>query len=109
MSRTKHHNAPKRPKLMKLPDRYTGWVGEGQTTQNGLHFLKRQEHRAQRRWGFKDTLVWVKDALFGKDVPLLFEREYVQEQPYVPAQPKLPATRWKRCSSTGLRPNFRSV
>lgn len=104
MSRTKHHNAPKRPKLMKLPDRYTGWVGEGQTTQNGLHFLKRQEHRAQRRWGFKDTLACVKDALFGKDVPLPFERPDI-----LPAQPKLPATRWKRCSSTGLRPNFRSV
>ena len=80
MSRTKHHNAPKRAKLFKLPNRYTGWLGEGATT---TEFRKRVEHRANRRYGFKDTLVRVKDALFGKDVPLPFEREYVDPQPVV--------------------------
>lgn len=29
MSRTYHHNAPARDTLLRRPDRYTGWTGEG--------------------------------------------------------------------------------
>lgn len=75
MSRTAHHNAPKKLKSLKLPTHYTGYVGEWfGINQEGWKFRKRVEHRANRRYGFKDTLVRVKDALFGKDVPLPFER-----------------------------------
>lgn len=49
MSRTKHHNAPKRAKLLKLPHKRTGWVGEGCYAQEGVRFRKRLEHRASRR------------------------------------------------------------
>lgn len=88
MSRTAHHNAPKRGKLVKLADRYTGWLGEGLVAQEGREFRKRLEHRSARRWGFFDTCKRLDDVLFGKDIPLPFERK-----DYVPAQPKLPPIR----------------
>lgn len=95
MSRTKHHNAPKRSLLFKLPDRYTGWLGEGATT---TAFRKRIEHHAGRRWGRKMVERDVQDALFGKDVPLPFERQHIHNDNklYTPQQPALPPIRWKR-------------
>lgn len=51
MSNTYHHNSPTRARLMRIPNRYTGWVGEGCWSQNGKQFIKRIERRANRRWG----------------------------------------------------------
>lgn len=92
MSRTKHHNAPKRGKQLKLPDRRVGWFGEFLYAQLGRQFRKRTEHRALRRWNRKETAVRVDDAVNGVDIPLPFER-----QEYIPAQPKLPPVqRWRK-------------
>lgn len=49
MSRTRHHHSKPRVKLLKLPDRYTGWVGEGCNSQQARKFIKRLQHRAWRR------------------------------------------------------------
>lgn len=43
-----HRNA--RPKLVKLPDRYTGWLGEGCWRAHGRNFIKRLQRRALRRF-----------------------------------------------------------
>lgn len=40
-------------RLIKLPDRYTGWLGEGCWRSRGRRFVKRLEHRAIRRFGKK--------------------------------------------------------
>ena len=37
--------------LMKLADRHTGWIGETCHRQNGRRFIKRFEHRYNRRHG----------------------------------------------------------
>lgn len=36
-------------RLLKLVDKYTGWVSEGSTKQLGRRFFKRLEHRYNRR------------------------------------------------------------
>lgn len=51
MSDTYHHNAPARALLLKLPTRYTGWVGEDCFRQRGRQYIKRQQRRAVRRAG----------------------------------------------------------
>jgi hypothetical protein len=56
MAHTKHHNAPKRPKLLKLTDKYTGWLGEEAWRQKGRRFIKRLEHRHNRRWKLADFM-----------------------------------------------------
>lgn len=50
MSRTKHHNDSRKGKLLKLVNKYTGWIGENCWGQRGRKFLKRWEHRHNRRW-----------------------------------------------------------
>lgn len=40
----------KRHTFLKLPDRYTGWLGEDCSKQEGRRFIKRVEHRAIRRY-----------------------------------------------------------
>lgn len=49
MSRTHHHGSPARAKLLKLCDKYTGWIGEGNYRSAGKRFLKRLQHRYNRR------------------------------------------------------------
>lgn len=39
----------KRKTYLKLPDRYTGWLGEDCHKALGRRFIKRVEHRAHRR------------------------------------------------------------
>lgn len=51
MADTYPHNAPKRGKLLKLPNKYLGWLGESLYSQEGRKFRKRVEHRAMRRHG----------------------------------------------------------
>ncbi len=51
MSNTRHHNAPKAPRMLRLDDTYTGWKGENCWAQDGRKFIKRQEHRANRQGG----------------------------------------------------------
>ena len=48
MSDNKRHNKP-RPKLLKLTDKYTGWMGEGCWTAKGRRFIKRLQTRHNRR------------------------------------------------------------
>lgn len=38
-------------RLVKLADKYTGWLGEGCWRRNGRRFVKRIEHRYNRRHG----------------------------------------------------------
>lgn len=52
MSRTKGHCNP-RPKLAKLVDRYTGWLGEAFTKAYGRRFIKRLTSRHNRRVKWK--------------------------------------------------------
>ena len=42
--------------FLKLPDRYTGWLGEDCRKQNGRRFIKRMEHRAQRHYARKQIM-----------------------------------------------------
>ena len=49
MARTKHHNDAKGGKILKLEDKYTGWVGEYCWRQRGRKFLKRWKNRHNRR------------------------------------------------------------
>lgn len=49
MSRTSHHNEPKKGRLLREADKYTGWLGEFCFRQNGRKHIKRREHRAARR------------------------------------------------------------
>ena len=39
----------RRQTFLKLPDRYTGWLGEDCYKQEGRKYIKRLEHRAIRR------------------------------------------------------------
>lgn len=41
-------------KLVKLPDRYTGWLGESCWRSRGKRFLKKLQHRALRRFFKKE-------------------------------------------------------
>lgn len=34
--------------MLKLADKYTGWIGEGCMRSNGRRFIKRLEHRHNR-------------------------------------------------------------
>lgn len=45
----------RRKTFLKLPDRYTGWLGEDCYRQQGRHYIKRLEHRAIRRKGRRDV------------------------------------------------------
>lgn len=54
MSRTHHHNAPKRERLTRFPDRYTGCLGEGIRKARTKAWRKRLEHRAARRHQSQD-------------------------------------------------------
>ena len=47
MSRSR--NGKPRPKLLKLADKYTGWMGEGCWTAKGRRFIKRWQTRYNRR------------------------------------------------------------
>lgn len=38
-------------RLVKLADKRTGWIGEGCYRSNGRRFVKRWEHRHNRRFG----------------------------------------------------------
>ena len=49
MSHTYHHNAPKKGKLFRFADKYTGWAGEDCFRQNGRRFVKRTNSRHNRR------------------------------------------------------------
>jgi hypothetical protein len=53
VSRTRHHNKPSRERLTRLPDRYTGWLGEDIRKAKTKAWRKRLEHHAARR--FKGT------------------------------------------------------
>lgn len=110
MSRTAHHNAPKRPKLLTLADKYTGWTGDGCWAQEGRAFIKRLQRRHNRHYQNACARAGVNEDT--STIPLPFESvRDTRPVVVVVSQPKLklPAVRWKRCSSTGLRPNFRSV
>lgn len=39
----------RRKTFLKMPDRYTGWLGEDCFKQEGRRYIKRLEHRAHRR------------------------------------------------------------
>lgn len=55
MSRTTHHNAPKKGRLLREEGKYSGWVGEDCWRQHGRKYIKRREHRANRRsWRVQD-------------------------------------------------------
>lgn len=51
MSHTKHHNDSRSGRLLKLPHKYTGWIGENCWRQRGRRFLKRWQNRCIRRYG----------------------------------------------------------
>lgn len=38
-------------RLLHLPTKYTGWLGEDCWRSRGRRFIKRLEHRAYRRFG----------------------------------------------------------
>lgn len=38
-------------RLLKLEDKHTGWVGEGCWRARGRRFIKKLEHRYNRRFG----------------------------------------------------------
>lgn len=40
----------KRKTFLKLPDRYTGWLGEDCYKAEGRRYIKRLEHKAIRRY-----------------------------------------------------------
>ena len=44
----------KRRAFLKLPDRYTGWLGEDCSRQEGRRFIKRVEHRSIRHYVRKE-------------------------------------------------------
>lgn len=52
MSRSRNNQRP-REKLLKLADKYTGWIGEECWRQNGRKFIKRLQARHNRRVGKK--------------------------------------------------------
>lgn len=43
-------NTNRRKTFLKLPDKYTGWLGEDCHRQRGRRFIKDVEHRAHRRY-----------------------------------------------------------
>lgn len=52
----------RRSKLLKLPNRYTGWVGEDCWRSEGRRFLKRLEHRAKRRFADRQIKEEIRNA-----------------------------------------------
>ena len=44
----------KRKAYLKLPDRYTGWLGEDCYKAEGRRYIKRLEHKAIRRYVKKE-------------------------------------------------------
>lgn len=50
MSKTYHHNAPKRSNSMRREGRYSGWEGEGDS-QEVRRYNKDRSHRDTRRQG----------------------------------------------------------
>lgn len=49
MSRSRNNKCI-RVNLLRLPDRYTGWMGEQCWRSHGKRFLKKLQHRAVRRF-----------------------------------------------------------
>lgn len=50
MSKTFKDSSPSRSKLVKYPDRYTGWLGEQCWRKEGKRFIKRNVTRSERRY-----------------------------------------------------------
>ena len=52
-----------RKSFLKLPDRYTGWLGEDCRRQEGRRFIKRVEHRAIRHYARRDLKEMIYEAV----------------------------------------------
>lgn len=95
MSRTAHHNAPKRGKLAIFADKYAGWTGEQCWKQNGKAFIKRMQRRHNRHYQNACAREGVNEDT--TTIPLTFESNPEDVSPIMLLlHAPLPPVRWKR-------------